>query len=78
MNRESWTRLARVRDESLREEHHIEQILIADRLTLKYKISAQMYDHQFRKFNLDVDPDVQAEIERSRMPEELTLRIIQS
>ena len=32
----------------------------------------------FKKYNLEYDPEVQQEIERSRMPDELSLRIMKS
>ena len=78
MNRELWVRLARVRDDVLKDEYHVEQILVADRLTLKWRVSAQMYDQMFREYKLEEEQAVKQEIERSKMPDDLSVRIVQS
>ena len=76
MTRELFQRLGKVRDEMLRDEHQIEQILLADRITLDYKVSSQHFDDMVRKHNLNNDAHLVQEMERSSCPGDLAVRIV--
>lgn len=56
MTRELYQRVGKVRDENLRDEYQIENILLADRITIDFQVSSQHFDDMFRRYNLHNNP----------------------
>lgn len=60
----------------LRDEHQIENILLADRVSFTYDVSSQHFDEMFRKYNLYNDKELVEEMEKAQCPGELAKRIV--
>lgn len=76
LEREAWQRVRRLQDSEIKDEFNVQNVYMADFILIKFGVTSRQYNQALIDFDLMDEPEVQAELEKSKMPDELLSRVM--
>ena len=77
LEQEALTKVARLKDDLIKEEYLVQNAYIADQILIRYGITSQQLNNAMAHHDLLDSPEVIQELAKNKLPEELERKVIE-